>query len=640
MTLSVKRMSLCESGLCTMLLLLLIILANNSIYAEGTKELAPNESDRVYLYLNGELYNSFGRYDGNADQRLFFHIENPAQEQVFLGFSQSVSSGHFPCSGAKNIVHFRIKSPDGTIVYPTPNDLDGQILDATTANITSKAAAVAGPSPIAGANGYDPFVFDPAGLAAGDYYIEFSAFASIAAPNIITAIEHWDITVASKAPTPVAKPGRVFATNWAFYAPSIDCDPNTTYGWFDRPFNGQFYVLSEEGFVNLIDFDGSGFQPAAFNMYFNEKGTNYTGVIAEDRKSIVGLSPTLAEHKLFLNDPDSLVYPSGEYGTLNQIPELHVCEEEGDACILIEATKSGQIEVLVDLDKNSGDFIYDGNTRDVLISFDIQPALNETAPYQRCIPWDGKDGFGNSVSAQNSVDILVTYQQGVYHLPVYDVEFLLNGITASNVRPIPPSGILLNKLYFDDSNIPALPGNNASKVELNGCDAPCHAWTNRDFGNRNTINTWFFADEEKQLRNKIPNCLIEALDDEVSTRFETPVTIEVLVNDVGNILDTSSVAIANPSPNNGIITVDENGQIIYQPATDFTGLDSFQYNVCYDILPVNSLCDMATVFVTVGPSVETNCTDGIDNDGDGLMDCDDSDCLPIAPPSIIRKGEK
>ena len=116
-------MRLCESRRCTLLLLLILILAHNSIYAEETKELAPNESDRVYLYLNGELYNSFGRYDGNPDQRLFFHIANPEEEQVFLGFSQSVSSGHFPCSGANNIAFFRIKSPDGTVVYPNPGKL-------------------------------------------------------------------------------------------------------------------------------------------------------------------------------------------------------------------------------------------------------------------------------------------------------------------------------------------------------------------------------------------------------------------------------------------------------------------------------------------------------------------------------------
>ena len=638
MTLNVKRKSLCESGLCTLLVLFLVILAHNSIYAEGTKELAPNESDRVYLYLNGELYNSFGRYDGNADQRLFFHIENPDQEQVFLGFSQSVSSGHYPCSGANNIAYFRIKSPDGTIVYPTPNDLDGQILDAFTANINSRAEAIAGPSPIVGVNGYDPFVFDPSGLPAGDYYIEFSAFSSIAAPNIITAIENWDITVASKDPTPLAKPGRVFATNWAFYAPSIECDPNTTYGWFDRPFNGQFYVYSKEGFVNLVDFHDSGFQPAAFNMYFNELGASNTNILSEDRKSAVGLGSTLAEHKIFLNDPDIQIYPSGEYGTLSIAPELHICGDI-EACILVEPTKPGQIEILIDIDKTGGDFVYTPNSKDVLLVFDIEPETNEEAPFSRCIPWDRKDGLGNIVFNEVDLGILVTYQQGIYHIPFYDVEYLLNGVQTTNIRPLPASGNFANKLYYDDSNIPFLAGNNTNQIELNGCEAPCHAWSNKDFGNRNTINTWFFADETSQLKNKIPNCLIEALPDEATTPFQTPISIEVLANDIGSILDTSSLEITSPSPNGSTISINDDGQVTYQPAINFSGLDSFRYKVCYDILPINALCDMATVYVNVNTSTEINCEDGIDNDGDGFIDCDDSDCLPLAPPSIRRKGK-
>ena len=89
MTLKLNRKSLFENRLSILLLLIFITITNNSIYAEGTKELSPNPSDRVFLYLNGDLYNNFGRYNGNADQRLFFHIADPNQEQVFLGFSQA-----------------------------------------------------------------------------------------------------------------------------------------------------------------------------------------------------------------------------------------------------------------------------------------------------------------------------------------------------------------------------------------------------------------------------------------------------------------------------------------------------------------------------------------------------------------------
>jgi len=80
--------------------------------------------------------------------------------------------------------------------------------------------------------------------------------------------------------------------------------------------------------------------------------------------------------------------------------------------------------------------------------------------------------------------------------------------------------------------------------------------------------------------------------------------------------------------------IGENGIISYLPDNGFIGVDSFQYLVCYDLLPENSLCDLAKVFVNVGDLTETNCMDGVDNDNDGLIDCDDSDCLPISPSSI------
>ena len=87
-----------------------------SLFSEGTKQLAPSSSDRIMLLLNDANYNSFGTYNGTDDQRIYFHIDNPASEQVFLGFSQSVSSGHFPCAGSTPTTsYFRIKDPTGRL---------------------------------------------------------------------------------------------------------------------------------------------------------------------------------------------------------------------------------------------------------------------------------------------------------------------------------------------------------------------------------------------------------------------------------------------------------------------------------------------------------------------------------------------
>ena len=264
-------------------LVFLLSCSTFNLLAEGTKQLAPASTDRVYLYFNSSEYNDFGRYDGSDDQRLYIHIANPETEQVFLGFSQPVGSGHHPCNGSTAITaFFRIKDPTGRVVYPIRDNANGQILDITTSNITTYNQAVAGPAPIAGAAGYTPFVFDPSGLSAGDYYIEFSRVNNAVSLNNPTPIEWFDITVATKTPSPTAIDGRLFSRNWALFAPSTSCGTNADFTWFDRPFNGSFFVYTDQNIVTSVDFSGAGFQPAAFNAVFNDAGTTQTNnVIAQ-----------------------------------------------------------------------------------------------------------------------------------------------------------------------------------------------------------------------------------------------------------------------------------------------------------------------------------------------------------------------
>jgi len=94
--------------------------------------------------------------------------------------------------------------------------------------------------------------------------------------------------------------------------------------------------------------------------------------------------------------------------------------------------------------------------------------------------------------------------------------------------------------------------------------------------------------------------MIIANDDYAVTMTNTPVTIKVLKNDEGFL------AIINPAtvgteglmqPQHGTITI-VNGNIIYTPFPGFTGLDTFQYQVCSTPTPV--VCDIAYVYITVG----------------------------------------
>ena len=260
-----------------LLLFSFVALTQNSVNAEGTKQTTATSSDRTHLLTNYEEYNNFGRYNGTEDQRLFIHIENPETELVYFGFSQFYDLPHWPNEGSSVNGYFRIKDPDGNVVWPTSGN-NGQLNNAAIANWSQ---AVNGPNQIVGAGGYNAFTFNPDGLVAGNYYIEFSASqGSYNSDDLI--IPYYDITVATESGTPTAIDGRVFSYNWAFMCPSISFPSD----YFDRDFTGQLYVYSDDGFVSTIDFSQAEFQGAAFNIAFNRSGTSSTNDFEVDRASV------------------------------------------------------------------------------------------------------------------------------------------------------------------------------------------------------------------------------------------------------------------------------------------------------------------------------------------------------------------
>lgn len=349
------------------------------------------------------------------------------------------------------------------------------------------------------------------------------------------------------------------------------------------------------------------------------------------------------QHRIFLNDPDVNIYPSGTLGEFFIKPIFITCEN-GTACVEIVVTEPGQVDVLVDLDRASGNFIYDIDSRDVLLAFQVKPEKGETAPYVRCIPWDGRDGFGQKVrniEALQATNLLTRYTQGVYHFPIFDAEYMLSGFDVTTIRPIPNNGSP-KKLYYDDSNISESYGIGVTQPKqnpFNGCNTPCHAWTNRNFGNNNTINTWFFAREEYELQLELGRCPMIAINDTTVMTVNMDTSIQILANDMGTEnIDTTSITIGL-LPVNGIVVFDSLNLVTdYIPDKGYVGQDSFTYVFCYGILPVRNLCDSATVYITVEPIAE-NCLNNFDDDGDGLIDCKDPDCLPTKPITIFRRKE-
>ncbi len=474
-------------------LFLIIFMAFGQANAEGTREVAPNGSidimgnattDVAALHINNPSYNSFAAYD-NPDplSRLYIHIQDPTKECIYLGFNWAHDNITSPNPTRINF-EYRIKDPNGNIVY-------GPIsVTPATANIVDWASGHTGPLQIYGSGGYNAINVSSADLSAqgwsgkGDYYIEFRDEA-----NNDLLIDFWDISVADcTQPVPVEEKGRVWSYNWSIFAIN-------DFGFPNRPFNGAFYVCAPDpdnldaSFITKIDFNDAGFQPAAFNVAFNSFGIQNTGNVGQDRKSVENTNGTIAEYAIFLNDPVDIC-ETAEPGEL-QILGVGRCDGE-DYCIKFMATKAGQIDLLLDFD--GPDNMYTPGTADVMISKTITAAQ---VGVPTCIEWDGLDGLGNTLleDVATQIPIVIAFAQGIYHFPIYDAEYMINGFMIEAVRP----AATVSLVFYDDSNISVVSGSGEPSAQLSGCMPPCHRWINYTmpttpgFGNLNTINSWWFS---------------------------------------------------------------------------------------------------------------------------------------------------
>ena len=466
----------------------------NSSFAEGTRQLAPNESinigantttDLAALFINSDLYNNFASYTNpDPNSRLYVNIQDPSTECIYLGFTFA-HLNQTSMTPQRVDYEFRVKDPAGNIIF-------GPIEVTTTGgNIVGWEDAHTGPMQLFGSDGYDALRISSADLMSGgwngegDFYVEFLNTSN----GGEMLIDFWDITVADcSTSTESELLGRVWSYNWAIFAVN-------DFGFPNRPFNGAFYVCApdpqnlEAAFITRIDFNESGFRPAAFNIAFNSFGSMNTGNVMADRRSVENLNATQAEYAVFLNDPVDIC-ETADTGSLELIGVTRCNDEE--YCIKFVTTKQGQIDLLLDFD--GPDDQYTPGTADVMLSFNVEP---EQVFQPTCVDWDGKDGLGNSVAddPDAEIPILIAYAQGIYHFPIYDAELMTNGYRVEAVRPTGPEPLL----FYDDSQITVPSGSGEPAIQLSGCTLPCHRWTNYTdnatpgFGNLHTINSWWFS---------------------------------------------------------------------------------------------------------------------------------------------------
>lgn len=508
------------------LLLAGLLLTSKQLHAEGTKQLAPSPDDIVMLLIGNEVYGDFATYDGPANSRMYFRIKDES-EVVYLGLSRNFrANGEPESTGAYN---YRIRRlSDGAVVHGPFT------IHAFNENVTTWEDAALGPAAVTG-QGYetddDRFFFDPD--EAGDYFIEFDGASHIG---------YWDVTVAADGQ---AQPGRLFSTNWAFRTPAQEnVAPECVW---DREFNGILYSYTSDGFVTKIDFSNSGFQGLSFNVAFNRTGPGTSGDPQQDRMSVEGenLTENSAEHLIFLEEPDVDLFPDGDCGSVS-VGSAFQCTSEGGYCLETTVTETGQVEIVLDFNKNG---VYDEG-----LDIRLLEIFDDPNDLTTCISWDGVKGDGSNPAEGETVDLIVQYTQGVQHWALFDGEFLKNGFCVEPVRPV-CDDLVNNQLYWDDRNISDDPGTAAAKDGRLGCNCEtenCRTWNyfepntedcrfindniTEGYGDKSTLNTWWFARNVFTTFSNIPfpGTSIEG-EDEICVGEQTTLTMVTTAADIASI---------------------------------------------------------------------------------------------------------
>ena len=109
----------------------------------------------------------------------------------------------------------------------------------------------------------------------------------------------------------------------------------------------------------------------------------------------------------------------------------------------------------------------------------------------------------------------------------------------------------------------------------------------------------------------------DAINDNATTTINTPVNINILTNDIpgsGALVPGSVTFVAGTAPpvSSGLFTILSPGVAKFTPANNYFGTATINYQVC----DVNSLCDIATITVTIpsggGDSDNDGCPDDVD----------------------------
>ena len=647
------------------LLVLFLALYSFSLFSqEGTKQLMPNETDRLYLEMycndNSGGHKEFATYGAPEKDRLHIYLKDG--ETMHLGMQMYTDNNYGGnCETDPEDVWFRIKDPNGNVVFGERQMVesgDQGFIDNYTEAVTGPNGVIINETTVSG--GYNSLTYTAE--QTGNFYIEFYSNENDDDYWYYNyrrfALKYFDVTVTSND-TVVTNPGepnksagRLWSKNWSL--------TNTSFS--EYPAKVYFYVFTSDEFVNKIQYK---MKPFSFNFVSNPFGVDNSSSlnVIEQAQSQDGYqidSDDIAEYKIYLNDPDRSVWKTTalpppevkvwhedqliyDYDYMREPMERNITldtlilEKNRPACVhssltlfKIKTNVAGFTTILMDIDGNG--YSTDGNDR--VLHRELKKGRNY-------ILWNFRNDNGDIVS-NGPVSISATfYGRGATNFPLYDVETL----SEVNTKTKRPFNKLCPTLYWDDSQISDWgdDGGTGSMDETDttqlvfGNDTIPRVWAFNDSrqgaphnGNMNTMNSWYNAIDLGRANIECEVVTSDSLCVNGSRPYVADVHVDTTKNDTyhfkesdftnkfsdpfGNELDSIKI-LSLPDAGRGTLQLDganvSAGDIIddsqlsnltFIPQTDVTGEATFLWNATNGTYYAEE-SDTVSVFINTPPDV-------------------------------------
>lgn len=508
----------------------LLFIANAS-FGEGSKNLAPDSTgvatgvNQINAYLihsqgNGTvgITGDFMDPSASADERLYVHVKQG--EVLYMGFRRTDET--FSGSATFGDLNVIVRQNDGTFVTSfliladqTSDNGAGELNFAfqtpQAGVITSYARALAGPSTIAGASGYNAISFTNSSLPDQDFYIEVIQStagsgvvtdpADINAIDVESRYDLWDFSVYNGT---TEKPGRIFTKRWGFTTSSFANDfsqemqlfvkiPSTVGGLNAGNYIKEINLAGLEPFTTAVFANATGADIGSVTDLNGDGVSDFLDARRSQPFNIGGL-----EYDIFINNPDIDIYQTTTLPTVSISNANFYCNSAGtggEASINIVANQSGTVAMFLNFNGEPG---YQDGTTDVIIEAEIDASSGSGSTTVR---WDGLDGTGAAVPSGTEIEITGRFTAGALHLPLWDPEQNLVGINMIDIRP----QTSFNLIYWDDTE-EAANLDSSPTVELTGTNTGQHTWTD-DAGDTGgdgiLVNTWSYGFFQSNTQNVI-----------------------------------------------------------------------------------------------------------------------------------------